>query len=145
MIRVVGVGRPEAGDDGVGPLVAAALPPLPGVEVLAPVAPWLLVELCADVDGVVVVDAALGGVPGAVHAVPASALLDDPGWSTHDLSVGQALGVARAVHGAVPVRIVAVDVGRRPVEGAPTSDAVRRAVPCAVALVRAAVEALQHP
>lgn len=114
--RIVGLGQPAAGDDGVGPAVLARLRErgVPeGVELVAAAEASALVDL-VQLDGpVVVVDAVLAEPSGRVVVVSADDL--EAGalstLSTHGLSAGGAIALARQVApGAVSRRIAIVGV-----------------------------------
>lgn len=144
---VVGVGNPDRGDDGIGPVVAARVAHLclPGVEVVAECEPLGLVEHLAEHEDVVVVDAARSGSghPGTVHvirvgatAVPAGSA---PLLGSHGLGVVAAIELARAL-GRLPPRLTLVGVEARVLDvGAPMSE---EALGCLDDAVRAVVAAL---
>ena len=142
--RIVGVGQRLAGDDGVGPAVIehlrrSALPPEITIgEVREPSA---LIPLLGETQGrLVIVDAVLADPPGQVldlddHALEARSLVS---VSSHGLSVGQALALARATMpeaaSAVDVRVVAITTAR-PIRGTQgLSPAVAASVPRAALL-----------
>src|SRR6266545_2107823 len=73
LVRVIGCGNPDAGDDAVGILAVAgarsALEAIAGVEVIAHAEPLAVVHLLEGTDAVLVVDAIRSGSgrpPGAV-------------------------------------------------------------------------------
>lgn len=146
MTRVIGLGQPAAGDDGVGLAVvehlrAEGVPD--GVSLETVPEPSALVERLGTPGLVVVVDAVVGsGAPGDV-LVLAPADLDDVhrhAVSTHGLTVAQAIDLAGALHpiGARPrVRIVGVVI-EPPARGTiGLSAVVAASVPRAAAAVRA--------
>lgn len=147
MIRIVGLGQRAAGDDGVGLLVADALAADPpgGCTVAALSDPSELVELCDGRGPVVLIDAVVGGgAVGAVRTVGPEALAHGPrALSSHGMGVPQALGLAEALHGPTPVRVVAVCIEGPPAVGDTMSPEVRRAVPEAVATARRVVAELR--
>ncbi len=114
--RIVCLGQPAAGDDGVGPAVArrlreAGLPA--GVELVEAADASHLVELVQHAGPVVLVDALLGEPAGRVAALPPEALSEAAltPLSSHGLSAGQALALARRLApGAVSPRVTVVGV-----------------------------------
>jgi len=144
-VRIIGVGLPAGGDDGVGPAVIEALraDPPPGVRLHALADPAGLVAL---LDGpAVVIDAVVGaGEEGEVVRLDRARLaaLTRP-LSSHGLSVPQALELAEALTGQ-PLTVQLLGVCVRPPAGyAPSMrPAVRAAIPRAAAAVRAICEEL---
>lgn len=143
MVRVIGLGQRVAGDDGVGLCVLDALArdPPPGVELRRVSDSAQLVELVQGARRVVVVDAAVAAGPtGTVRTIEASALADSAvaPVSTHGVSVGQALDLARVLAGGELPPVVIVAIAIDPPNGYSTelSEPVRAAVPVAVARVR---------
>lgn len=124
--RIVGVGQRLAGDDGVGLAVIDHLRrmPLPaGIAIGEVREPSALIPMLGETQGrLVIVDAVLAEPAGEVLDLDAGAL--EAGGlasvSSHGLSVGQALALARATMSetaSVPdVRVVAVTTAR-PVRG----------------------------
>jgi len=138
-IRVIGLGTRQ-GDDAAGlaaveRLAAAGLPG--GVEACGCERPGLdLLDLLAEVDGAVIVDAMRsGGAPGSVRTVGADELCEAARLSTHALGVGAALALARAL-GRAPHRLELVGIEAGPEGGTGLSAPVARAIDAAVALVR---------
>ena len=142
--HIVGVGQRLAGDDGVGPAVIehlrrSALPPEITIgEVREPSA---LIPLLGETRGrLVIVDAVLADPPGQVldlddDALEARSLVS---VSSHGISVGQALALARATMSeavsALDVRVVAITTAR-PIRGTQgLSPAVAASVPRAALL-----------
>jgi hydrogenase maturation protease len=146
MVRVIGIGQRAAGDDGVGPMVIERLRAEGGVEgaTLHEVPePSALIPLIEGADRIILIDAALGdAAPGEVLVVGADAL-DTRGLvpvSTHGLSVGQAVALARAVapeRVCCEIRVVAVVIEKPACLGAGLTSAAMTALPRAVAAVRA--------
>ena len=148
-VLVVGVGNPDRGDDGVGPMVARQLREwaLPEAVIMERSGDALaLMEDWAGHEAVVLVDAAAapggvagrGTVPGRVHRID---LLEDalpPGLSlssTHALGVAEAVGLARAL-GRLPGCLIAYAVeGENFAPGAGLSPAVAAAAEGVVARV----------
>lgn len=102
-LLVLGVGRPDRGDDAAGWLVAARLDGRPDVvarRVTADPSAWLTDPWWEGADAVVVVDAVVTGAPvGTVHrwtpdALPRGALTSG---GTHDLGVAATLALAAAL------------------------------------------------
>lgn len=118
---VLGVGSPDRGDDGVGPVVAlrVAAARLPGVEVEVCEDPTSLVHRWAGHDTAVVVDAvSSGGDPGSLLVLETGqqhAPFADRAWvrtgrgGTHALGLAAAVELARAL-GTLPRRLVLVGV-----------------------------------
>ena len=148
--RIICLGQPAAGDDGVGPAVGArlragGLPP--GVELLEATDASQLVELVQFPGTVVLVDALLGEPAGRVvtlspETLAAAALTP---LSSHGLSAGGALALARSVAPeAVSPEVLVVGVTIAPPQryALRLSPEVAAAVPEAVAAVRALVAGL---
>ena len=146
--RVIGIGRASAGDDGVGLAVVDALRAASlgsGVDLCNVSEPTALIPLLEGASRVVLVDAVVGaGRAGEVLALSADDL-DDVAprlFSTHGVSVAQALALARALAPDGPsadVKIVAVCIARPagPAHGlsAPIAEAVPRAAAAVVACI----------
>lgn len=102
-VRIIGIGRRAGGDDGAGPAVIERLrekQTLADVELHEILEPSALIPLLEDVQRVIVVDAALGaGAPGTVLTVRPEDLDSCPlsSLSTHGMSVGQAISLARVL------------------------------------------------
>ncbi len=110
---VVGIGNPDRGDDGAGPMVARWLVGRapPDVTIIERAGDVLaLIEDWADHDIVILIDAAApGAAPGSIHRIdlltqeiPADISLS----STHAFGVGSAVGLARTL-GLLPRSLVA--------------------------------------
>lgn len=134
-VRVIGVGNPDRGDDGVGPAVAARVANLadPLTEVTVSTAdPSRLMERWDGADAVVIVDAVVdGAAPGTIRVVDlAQGPLppDIAAVTTHGMGVGAAIDLARAM-GRLPRRVVVVGVSAEHFEGRHLTDPVQRAVP----------------
>jgi hydrogenase maturation protease len=140
MRLVVGVGQPYAGDDGVGRAVARRLREL-GVPAAEAADGAELLERLAGATRAVVVDAAVGaGAPGTVLEVAPEALPRDAApLSSHGLSVGDAVRLARALDAGLEVRVVAVAIAP-PAAGPGLSPAVAAAVETAAARARSLLE-----
>ncbi len=147
--RVIGIGRASAGDDGVGLAVVDALRAAPlgsGVELCNVAEPTALIPLLEGASRVVLVDAVVGaGRAGEVLALSADDL-DDAAprlFSTHGVSVAQALALARALAPDGPsadVKIVAVCIARPTGPAHGLSTEIAAAVPRAAAAVVACIE-----
>ena len=153
---VIGRGSPDRGDDAVGRVGAAAVQDalvetgvdergVPGVRVLTHEDPTGLLDLWADADLVVVVDAVRSGAtPGTLvvlEAGPQSGALADRAWArtgrggTHAFGLAAAVELARALH-RLPGRLVLVGVeGEGFDHGEALSAPVVAAVPGAVRAV----------
>lgn len=145
----IGVGNPDAGDDGAGRLVARLLrdrnrcAPAAGLVVRECTGEaTALMEAWTGFDDVTVVDACRGaGEPGSVHRLDAhqvarlASLEPCQGGSTHGFGVAAAVALARAL-GTLPCRleILAIE-GRHFRAGEPLSAEVARAAQELVALL----------
>ncbi|MFO0564570.1 MAG: hydrogenase maturation protease [Polyangiaceae bacterium] len=140
--RVIALGQPAQGDDGVGPRVLEQLASAPpaGVELVHAGDASRLVELLPGAELVVLVDAALGLEPaGTVREVEEAELGAGKirPLSSHGLGVRDAIELARALaDGPLPrIRIVAVGIEAPLAPGHGLSPAVRAAVPVAARAV----------
>lgn len=127
---VLALGSPGGGDDAVGLAVADQLPGARRGDATA------LVELLAEHELVVLVDAVLGSRPGRVRVLR-EADLDGPvqAVSSHAVSVPQAVALARVLYPrAGQLVVVGVEIAP-PAPGAGLSPAVAAAVPEAAATV----------
>ena len=152
-VLVVGIGNPDRGDDGVGPLVvrqvAEHLPPdlICHVGIIERTGDALaLIDDWAGRDAVVlVVAAAPVSVSGRVHRIDLleDRLPDDMSLSsTHAFGVAAAVGLARTL-GLLPRRVIVYAVeGEQFVPGAPVSEAVAAAVAGVATLVAEEVAGL---
>jgi hydrogenase maturation protease len=132
---VIGCGNADRGDDGVGLAVARSVEAaaVPGVRVVTGTSdPASLMELWADVDHVIVVDAASsGGPPGTVRRLDPTAepVPARPAVSSHGLGPAEAVELARAL-GRLPARIVLYAIEAEGcAHGAPLSPAVAASAP----------------
>jgi hydrogenase maturation protease len=146
---VVGLGRTDCGDDGVGPVVArtvrARLPADCVVGVRADEDPTALLDLWEGHDHVVVVDAVVSGdPPGTLHRLDLGSdapPLPPGAWErtgregTHGFGLATTVELGRALH-RLPrhVVVVGVEAGRLDV-GSTLSPPVAAAVDTAVARV----------
>ncbi|HET9187578.1 MAG TPA: hydrogenase maturation protease [Acidothermaceae bacterium] len=150
-VLVVGIGRLDRRDDGVGLVVAAALQEkrLHGVDVVTLAAPVSLLEAWVGYRRVVVVDAVLSGQPGGsvrVEQVGADRLpARGRSGGTHALGIPEVVELGRAL-GSLPeeltiVGVEAVDVGfgngLSPSVAAAVGDATRVVVDATRASARA--------
>ena len=151
VVRVIGCGNPDAGDDAVGLVAVAeaapALQHLEGVEVVPQAAPLELVHLLDGVSAAVVVDAIR--TPGASRA-PGTLVRAEAGpdglpaeirssLSSHGLGVAEAVGLAAALGDRPTVVVLGIEAGDV-TAGAPLSGAVRERLSELVdAIVREAV------
>lgn len=109
-LRIIGVGNPLMGDDGLGIVAAERLAALdwpPGIEVLDGGTGGLtLLDLLAGARGVILLDAvAMGAAPGTLRRFTAADLADlpaqAPGLSLHGGGLGEVLALAREL-GSLP-------------------------------------------
>ena len=151
-VLVIGYGNPLCSDDGVGPVVAAALardPRLAGADIRATY--QLTPELAFDASSarlLVLVDAAEGVAPGeiVVGNVPgaSAADADAPEGSrpplSHHINPAELVSLAAELWGVAPP-VVLVGIGPASFEmGESLSEVVAAAVPRAVEAVVAAIE-----
>lgn len=152
---VLGVGNPDRGDDAAGPLVAAALAEVVGIEarqVTADPSAILTDPLWDTAEQVRLVDTVRTGQrPGSVHRWSGQRLVDHvpaTGGGTHDLGIATTLHLAQAL-GRLPPTLEVIGIEGAVFEvGHPPCRAVRHAVAMvAAALARevddTAVDALQ--
>ena len=144
-VLVIGYGNPLRSDDGVGPAVAARLagdPWLAGAEVRAE--HQLTPELALDASRtslLVLVDAGTTEAPGEVSVRRLEPVADGGTAWTHHLDPSALVGLARELWGAAPP-VVIVSIGPESLEmGEGLTDTVAPAVPRAVDLIAAIVEA----
>ena len=133
-VRVIGVGNPDRGDDGVGPAVAARVAEvMSAADVMVSVAePTHLIEAWNGAGSVVMIDAVVdGSPPGTVRVFDASAgelPIDVGATSSHGMGVGAAVALGRVL-GRLPERVMVVGVSVGRLDGSGLSDSVERAVP----------------
>ncbi|MFI9415394.1 hydrogenase maturation protease [Nocardia gamkensis] len=143
---VIGIGNEFRGDDGFGPTVASEIEKLdlPGVLViLSDGEPTSLLELWADVDLAIVIDAVRGepSIPGRVRHADIDLLRHFGSASSHTLGLQDALSLGRVL-GRLPRRIVVIVVDVATVDpGVGLSEPVAAAVPRAVEAVTARLRA----
>jgi hydrogenase maturation protease len=150
-VRVVGLGNPMAGDDGVGVQAARRLAALPGLEadvVEAGLDGLGMLDWMRGRRAVILIDAVRGGgPPGTIRRLDASAApLGPPLFphSTHAFSAADAVELARALGILPPIVIVyGLEIGSAEPGGALSLD-VARALPGLVARAAADVAALQR-
>lgn len=151
--RVIGIGQPAAGDDGVGHAVIDALAAMilpAGTEIVRARESSALVELYAGAARVIVTDALMSSgapelAPGTVHVLGADSLSrrGAVGVSSHGINAVRALDMARVLFTDVPddVWFVAVSIDAPTTYGYGLSEPVARAVPLAA---RAIAELIQE-
>jgi hydrogenase maturation protease len=142
---VIGIGNSFRRDDGIGPAVAAEIARrgLPGIRVLRCAAePTAILDAWEGATRVVLIDAAVDGIPGRVRRCAVEELALSAAVSSHDLSLRQTVELGRAL-GGVPdsVNVVSVDVADTG-HGEGLTPAVRAALPEAV---RAVLDILGAP
>jgi hydrogenase maturation protease len=156
VVRVIGCGNPDAGDDGAGILAVAlareALEAIPGVQVVPEASPLSIVHLLEGAGAVVVVDAirtagagrpvgALVRAEAGPRGLPAEIRSS---LSSHGLGVAEAIGLAAALGPAPRVVVLGVEAAEA-VAGRPLSEAVARAVPALAEMILAEAAALAAP
>jgi hydrogenase maturation protease len=111
-VVVIGIGNEFRRDDGIGPAVVARLrgqAPAPVRLLVSDGEPAGLIEAWSGADLAVVVDAVRAdlAVPGRLHrlVLDGAALPDPRQVSSHGLSLGDAVGLARAL-GRLPGRLI---------------------------------------
>jgi len=143
--RIIGVGNPMAGDDGVGIEVVRAIARIGAgdeIDLCEFADPSRLIELLVDgADPIIIVDALLDShSPARVMRISQSSSKDARILSTHGLGILEAIELARATYPdriARQIEIVAVAVSGANRTGAALSPEVAAAVP------QAAQEALR--
>jgi len=133
-LLVIGVGNPDRGDDGIGPLVARQLRGRvsPDVAIIERSGDALaLIDDWAGREAVILVDAAApGSAPGRVHRIDllADALPPEVSLSsTHAFGVAEAVGLAHTL-GLLPAQVIAYAIeGANFDPGAPVSPLVAAA------------------
>jgi len=149
---VIGVGQPAAGDDGVG---IAVIVRLRAERNLEDVVYETITEASALVERlqvgvpVLIVDALVGGgSPGDVIVLDAEQLTGDARpLSTHGISVGEAIALARTLAPdsvAAIVRVVGIVVERPKVGETALSPEIARAVSKACAVVHDLLREVTH-
>ncbi|MGZ8610927.1 MAG: hydrogenase maturation protease [Actinomycetota bacterium] len=153
VVRVIGCGNPDVGDDAVGIVAVAAarerLEAIPGVEVVPRASPLEVVHLLEGARVALVVDAIRtpggGRSPGEVvraesgpDGLPAEIRSS---LSSHGLGIAEAVGLALAT-GSAP-RVVVLGVEALEAEaGGPLSGPVAAAVPALIGLLVAEARSL---
>jgi hydrogenase maturation protease len=144
-MRIIGLGQPVAGDDGIGHAVLAALRESktdPGIELIEVSEATALLAWLETEDEVVVVDAVVGaGSAGQVLVVDPGDLATIGGMavSSHGVGVPQAIELARILNPdtvSTNIRIVGVTIDPPDRYGQTLSPAVAAAIPQAVATIR---------
>lgn len=146
---VVGLGHPDRTDDAVGHLVAQAVADArPDVAVDSLLDPLDLLSLMPGRGIVVLVDAAASGEAAGtvrVHDLTSAPVPEDavgPAASSHGISVGQVVELARQVD-AMPTRLLLVSIEVTDVSpGRPPTPSVRNAVPVAAQYVYGVLDSL---
>ncbi|HUL86234.1 MAG TPA: hydrogenase maturation protease [Actinomycetota bacterium] len=148
MVRVIGCGNPDAGDDAAGLIVAeeirARAPS--GVEVVRARDPLRVLDLLDDVERAIVVDA-MRSAPGA--RAPGTLVRIEVGpdgspaelrssLSSHGLGLAGSIGLAAAVGDLPPIVFHGVEAGAV-AAGSEMSVAVRAALPALIDAVLADV------
>ncbi len=138
MQLVIGYGNTLRSDDGIGPAVAALLPPQPDLEVIT--CHQLLPEHAAAIaqaQRVVFIDAAVGTTPGAV-AIRWVEPEPDGQALTHHVTPSALLAASRDLYGYAPRAALVTVCGNAFAFGEQFSDPVRSAIPEALRVVAAA-------
>ncbi len=145
-VRVVGVGNPSRGDDGVGPAVAAEVAARldPAIDVVVSTAdPSRLIERWGSAGTVVLIDAMVDDVaPGTVMVFDASVdplPADLESISSHGMGIPATVELARSL-GRLPEHLVVVGVAGQDFEGTGLTSEVAGAVEDAVRAVMEVVE-----
>jgi len=122
VIRIIGVGNPLMGDDGIGIAAAERLAALvlpAGVEVIDGGTGGLtLIDLMAGAETVLLIDAvAMGQVPGSIACLSAEEieLEEQAGFSLHETGLSAVFALGREM-GLLPSRIVIIGVEPESVE-----------------------------
>ena len=142
--RIIALGQPAAGDDGVGLAVLEALRArsLEDVELVHARDASALLDLLEDDVPTVILDALVGADPGSIQLVAPGSLVVSSAASSHGLSVERAVALAGALGrpGATRVRIIGIGIERPRSFGRELSARVAAAVPDAVECALAALE-----
>jgi hydrogenase maturation protease len=151
LVRIVGIGQRAAGDDGAGPAVLDRLRADglcgPDVKLCEAAEPSALIPLLLGARRVIVVDAALAaGAPGEVLVVRPEDIETRPlsSVSTHGMSVGQAIALARVLFPdavCADIHVVAIAAERPCGLSYGLSERVAAAIPAATRAVLALAEA----
>jgi hydrogenase maturation protease len=140
VVRVIGCGNPDAGDDAAGILALAearaALEAIPGVEVVPRASPLEVVHLLDGADAIVVVDAIrtpaagrAGGTLVRAEAGPTGLPAEiHSSLSSHGLGIAEAVGLAAAIGPSPRVVVIGVEA-EETAAGRPLSQAVEAALP----------------
>jgi hydrogenase maturation protease len=136
--RIIGLGQPYAGDDGVGAAVIEHLRGRCHLELHTAHSPTELIDLLVHEAPVVVIDALVGRDPGEVQEVELAEVAGSSGFSSHGLGLREAVDLARVI---LPVtsqlHVVAVTISPPARHQRGLSPAVAAAVPHAAALALA--------
>jgi hydrogenase maturation protease len=153
VVRVIGCGNPDVGDDAAGILAVARarddLTAIPGVEVIPRASPLEVVHLLEGADAVVVVDAVRTAGGGRTPGELVRAVSGPEGMpaelrsslSSHGLGVAEAVALAAATGTAPHVVVLGVEA-EDATAGGPLSDVVAAALPQLTALIVAEARAL---
>ncbi len=155
-VLVVGLGNPDRGDDGVGPLVAKKLADLlPGDVAITSTSGDVLslIPTWAGFDAMICIDAAAPlTAPGCIHrldlattGLPGDLTSTSSHASSHALSLAEAIGLARALQQAPRDIIVYAIEGASFATGAPLTPPVAAAAVEVAGRVAAEVERLRQP
>jgi hydrogenase maturation protease len=148
---IIGYGNPLRGDDGIGPRAAELLSEtlsqdetpegvLSGVEVL--VCQQLTLELApeiAEVDRLILIDAAANGEPGRVERRALAPAISQSASLTHHVDAQALLAAAQILYGHVPEAALFTVSANSFDHGATLSPAVAAALPGLLAQLREAV------
>ncbi|CAN5257328.1 hydrogenase maturation protease [soil metagenome] len=139
---VIGIGHPDRGDDAAGRLVAAQLATVAPADVRIVQTDGeagKLIDLLAQADQVVIVDAGLSGArPGTIHRLDAVAgAMPRPmfAMSSHAIGLVESIELARTL-GTLPARCLVLAIEAQGFDlGAGVSPAVTEAIDRAVEMV----------
>ena len=146
MVRVIGCGNPDAGDDAAGLIVAEEIDAraLENVDVVRARDPLRLLDLLENVERVIVVDAVRSPsgarAPGTLVRIEVgpdgSPAALRSSLSSHGLGLAGSIGLAAAVGDLPPIVFHGVEAGAF-AAGSDLSDAVRAALPALIDAVLA--------
>lgn len=143
-MRVVGVGNPTRGDDGVGPAVAGEVAALDVDVVVSTADPTNLIDRWGSADTVVLVDAVVSeadaGTVTVLDALVDELPVDLETLSSHGLGVPGTVALARSL-GRLPARLIVIGVTGKEFDGVGLSAEVEDAIPDAV---QAVMEVVDH-
>lgn len=144
LTRIIGIGQPAAGDDGVGIAVARALREIDlpvGAEIYETTDPGWLIELLDSARRAILIDAVVcGNEPGDIVCLAPEELASCPvtPLSSHGMSIADAIGLVHTLEPATlrtNIRIIGITIMQPSRYTCGMSPPVEAAVPHVVSLV----------